>query len=192
LGQELEVLGQTAVNQTVVVSSDSRIVSLARQYGAEVLVEDEADGLNAAVTRGVDYARARSADGLLVLPADLPFLAPTDVHLLAQTVDGGQNGYPTGSPTQTTIRAPGRPPVMAICADKAGVGTNALLLAPPVEFTFHYGPDSFRRHLAEAGRRGLSCHVVSTPGLSFDLDTEEDWRLYSERLSYSTVIVPAG
>jgi 2-phospho-L-lactate guanylyltransferase len=178
LAHELEVLKQTAIAQTVVVSSDAVVLDLAQGYGAAVLVEDEADGLNAAVARGVDYARSRGAGGVLVLPADLPFLGIEDIRLLFQTVHTGQNGYLSGELSGGALR-----PLMTICADKTGTGTNALLLTPaPVDFMFQYGPDSFRRHAAEGGRHGLACHVVSTPGLSFDLDTEEDWRVYCEGL----------
>ena len=70
-------------------------------------------------------------------------------------------------------------PLLVICPDEAEDGTNALLLAPPGEFTFRYGPGSFRAHLAEAARRGRSAHVVPAPGLRFDLDTESDWLVYN-------------
>ena len=70
-------------------------------------------------------------------------------------------------------------PLLAVCPDEAEDGTNALLLAPPGDFTFRYGPGSFRAHLAEAERRGRPAHVVPAPGLRFDLDTESDWLVYN-------------
>jgi 2-phospho-L-lactate guanylyltransferase len=191
LGHELEVLGQSAAGPTVVVSSDAVVVDLAQGYGAATLVEERADGLNAAVARGVGYARSRGAGGVLVLPADLPFLTVEDVGVVLQTVWSGQNGYPA---SELSVRGafareagPRTRPVMAICADKTGTGTNALLLAPPVDFTFQYGADSFGRHMVEGGRRGLACEIVFAPGLSFDVDTEEDWRLYLERLEIQSI-----
>jgi 2-phospho-L-lactate guanylyltransferase len=187
LGHELDVLRRAAagygvVMRALVVTSDPAVAALAGQCGAEVLMEDEADGLNVAVARGVGYAGARGANGVLVLPADLPFLTPEDIGLLLQTVPSERNGYSSGKLSGVEKSERGQRPLMAICADKAGTGTNALLLAPPVGFTFHYGPDSFRLHTAEAARRGLVCQIVFAPGLSFDLDTEEEWRLYLERL----------
>jgi 2-phospho-L-lactate guanylyltransferase len=172
LSHELAVLCQVAAVQPLVVTSDGLVAALARQQGAEVLLEAAADGLNPGVARGVAFARAWGASGVLILPADLPFLSREDIRLLLQTAHMGQNGHP-----QPIIDSR---PLMTISADKTGEGTNALLLAPPVEFTFHYGPDSFRRHIAEAVHRGLTCRLVSTPSLSFDLDTEADWRYYCE------------
>jgi 2-phospho-L-lactate guanylyltransferase len=178
LRHELEVLGQTAAVRPLIVSSDLAVASLARGYGAEILLEEEADGLNTAVARGVAQATAAGASGVLVLPVDLPFLTTEDICRLLQTVHIGQNGY-----TQAGYTTPaGWRPAMAMCADKSGEGTNALFFVPPVEFTFQFGPGSFRRHLAEAAYRGLTCHILSAPGLAFDLDTEADWRLYMERL----------
>ncbi len=71
-------------------------------------------------------------------------------------------------------------PSLVVCPDETEDGTNALLLAPPGDFAFHYGPGSFRAHLAEAARRGRAAHVVPAPGLRFDLDTESDWLMYCE------------
>lgn len=170
LNHELAVLNETAVDQVLVVSSDPLVMALARRHGAQVLVEEEVNGLNAAVTLGVAEATAARADGVLVLPADLPFLTTEDIGLLLQTVRIGQNGG---------RRQAARPPLLAICADKLGEGTNALFLAPPTAaFAFHFGPGSFRRHVAEAAHHGLACHIVSSPGLSFDLDTAADWQRY--------------
>ncbi len=67
----------------------------------------------------------------------------------------------------------------ALCSDEVGDGTNALLLAPPGNFTFHYGPGSFGHHVAEATGRGRACHMIHAPGLRFDLDTESDWLVYN-------------
>ena len=70
-------------------------------------------------------------------------------------------------------------PLLAVCPDETEDGTNALLLAPPGDFTFRYGPGSFRAHLAEADRHGRAAHVIPAPGLRFDLDTESDWLVYN-------------
>jgi 2-phospho-L-lactate guanylyltransferase len=165
LRHELVVLQEAAAGRTLVVSSDAAVARLAAEYGADVLHEETADGLNAAVTRGLAEAQNGGASAVLILPVDLPFLSVMDVALLLQAAQAGAE------------ISPGQPQ-MVICADKAGEGTNALLLAPPVAFTFHYGAGSFRRHQAEAARRGLHCRVAATAGLSFDLDTEADWLLY--------------
>ena len=60
--------------------------------------------------------------------------------------------------------------------------SNALLLAPPGDFTFRYGPGSYHAHLAEAAARDRAIHIGNAPGLRFDLDTEGDWLAYRDCL----------
>ena len=67
---------------------------------------------------------------------------------------------------------------MVICSDEDGSGTNALFVNPPQEFTFHFGPDSFYKHIQEAEKRGMIVQVISSPGMSFDIDNESDWFVY--------------
>ncbi|RIK12437.1 MAG: hypothetical protein DCC51_16845, partial [Anaerolineae bacterium] len=69
--------------------------------------------------------------------------------------------------------------LLAIGGDEAEDGTNALLLAPPGDFTFRYGPGSYQAHLDEAAARLRAAHIIDAPGLRFDLDTEGDWLVYS-------------
>ena len=176
---------------------------LARRRGADVLLEPAADGLNAAAARGAAHAAAQGATAVLLLPADLPFARaedieamvrplttdrrpPEEAHAKAQSSQGAkEEGQAYSSlPLRLGPLAPLRErsslaPLLAVCPDETEDGTNALLLAPPGDFTFHYGPGSFHAHLAEAERRGRPAHVIPAPGLRFDLDTESDWLVYN-------------
>jgi 2-phospho-L-lactate guanylyltransferase len=67
---------------------------------------------------------------------------------------------------------------VVIAADEKGYGTNALFVLPAGAFSFHYGPDSFRKHIEEAEERGKTIEVITTPGLRFDIDNEIDWYTY--------------
>lgn len=150
----------SAVDHVLVVTADASVTALARERGTSVLVEAASSGLNIAVQRGVDMATAEGATAVLVLPADLPFARPEDIRQML-------------APLSETTR-----PIMAIGGDETEEGTNALLLAPPAGFTFHYGSGSFQSHLAEARARGRETRVINPPGLRFDLDTESDWLVY--------------
>ncbi|MCB8943802.1 MAG: 2-phospho-L-lactate guanylyltransferase [Ardenticatenaceae bacterium] len=152
-----------AIGRILVISSDAAVLALARQHGAMTIIEQEARGLNTAVTQAAHYAQQHQAEGLLILPADLPFMQTADINHLLTVV------------AQNTL------PILAICTDSREDGTNALLLAPPTHFTFHYGQGSFHQHLQEAARLGYTPHIVTTPGLQFDLDTEADWHAYRSR-----------
>jgi 2-phospho-L-lactate guanylyltransferase len=167
------------IDRALVVTCDPAVVHLARRRGADVLLEPAADGLNTAAARGAAHALAGGASAVLLLPADLPFARVEDIEAMLREVPGSRFQVPGG---ERSSLAPGPwplAPLLAICPDETEDGTNALLLAPPGDFTFRYGPGSFRAHLAEAERRGRAAHVVPAPGLRFDLDTESDWLVYN-------------
>jgi 2-phospho-L-lactate guanylyltransferase len=89
---------------------------------------------------------------MIALATDLPLIAEADLSSLESAAAGE---------------------VVVIAPDRSGAGTNALALAPP-DFTFHFGPNSFTRHVEEAERRGLQVRVLRTRGLSADVDGPAD------------------
>lgn len=149
------------IERVLLVSGDPAVAALAEQRGLDLLVEPSPAGLSAAVALGTARAAAAGATAALVLPADLPFARVEDIEQMLRPLDHLD------------------PPLLAICADEAEAGTNALLLAPLGGFTFHYGPGSFYAHLAEARAGGRKAVVIQAPGLRFDLDTESDWYAYN-------------
>ncbi len=152
------------IDHVLVVTGDGEVTALAESHGAVVLVEAEPRGLNEAATRGAALAARQGATAVLILPADLPFARIEDIERMLRPL--GDRDLP----------------LLAVCGDETEDGTNALLLAPPGDFTFHYGPDSYRAHLDEAAARGRATYIVNAPGLRFDLDTESDWLAYRDCL----------
>lgn len=143
----------------VVVSAAPELRRLAERAGALALSDpppSEHDPLNAAIERACRHAAARGATASLILPADLPLLRPSViVEFLDEAGDAA----------------------VAIAPDRAGTGTNTLLLRPPLVLAPSFGPDSFARHRAAALARGLSVVTIRLPALSFDLDTPDDLAL---------------
>lgn len=117
------------------------------------VLPDEDKGLNAALDDARRSLMEMGADELLVLPADLPSVAATDIDFVVES--GRQSGF-------------------ALVADAAGRGTNALFLRGRAPFRFRFGADSCAAHLEEARRAGCTPTVVDCPGLSFDVDEPED------------------
>lgn len=153
------------IDRTLVVTGDPAVAALAAKYGAELLMEAAPVGLNAAVARGAAHVATAGAAAVLVLPADLPFVRVEDVEAMLRPL----------AADQATLVAQ---PLLAVCGDETEEGTNALLLSPPGDFIFRYGPGSFQAHLAEAVEQGRATYIVNAPGLRFDLDTESDWLAY--------------
>ena len=146
----------SAVAEVVVISRDPAAWDVAGDFGCEAAVEPPDGGLNAALAGGVEIAVRHGADAVLVLPADLPLLAPDDVAALMAAADG-----------------PG--PTMVIAPDEARDGTNALLLGLPAPFAFRFGPGSFAAHCTAAREAGIVPVIVERPWLAFDLDTPADY-----------------
>lgn len=169
LRHELEVLRQVAaVEQVVVVSSDPVILALAQENGATALPEAQSEGINVAVTRAVDRVREMEGEtAVLILPVDLPFLHPDDITRLLAAYDDQR---------------------LVISPDGRHEGTNALLLPPLTAFTFHYGPHSLQKHVAEAEKQQLSPQLVPSPGLLFDVDTLDDWNAYQQHMAAAPLL----
>ncbi len=66
----------------------------------------------------------------------------------------------------------GRPAVIA--PDRAGQGTNALLVRPAALMPFAFGERSYGRHLALARDAGVEPAIYRSPGTQFDVDTAGD------------------
>ena len=174
----------SCITQVLVISSDPEVWQIAEGYGATVVHEMMPYGLNNAVSQAYALAADGGADAVLILPADLPFITASDINLMidAGLGDGGGNG--TGAVTAMEFAPSLAPtvdpaqPVMAICTDRRGDGTNALLLRPLLAFDFRYGLNSLQQHIQEAVKRDYLVRLVNAPGLQFDLDTEQDWQMF--------------
>ena len=143
-----------SIQETWVVGGDAEVQRAAESDGAEWM-DDGGQSLNGALTLGFHRA-AESGKAGLFLPADLPLLAPEDVHALLETSGRLKN----------LVLAP---------AGNDG-GTNGILLPPQLAdtFSFKMGPDSFKLHLEQAGFLGIPVAIYYSVGLAFDLDTPAD------------------
>ncbi len=164
-----------ALSELFVISPDTSVLAFARslnQRVTPVLQRDDAPGLNPAVTAGRDLAAARGATGLLVLFADLPFLAAADVAAIAAEAAG-----------------------VVVATDRHRTGTNASLVrfaGRGQDFVYQYGQNSAQRHAREAARLGLSFATVHRSGTEFDLDTPGDWREFNATTQRSGPAIALG
>ncbi len=139
-------------HETVVVSKDPMISKIAKNFDAAYLKERKA-GLNKTVSEAVDWCVERGAASVLVLPADIPLVAPTDLN---------------------RIFTFGEKASMVISPSRNGKGTNALLLTPPNVSPTFYGPHSFQRHIKEAKKLKISLQGYRSSRIALDIDTVKD------------------
>ena len=137
-----------ATLRAVPAIADIRLLSPEPLNGTDVpWLADHGAELNAALETAVSTLGARP---VLIVHADLPLLDAADVQCL---IDGAATAG------------------CVIAANRHGHGTNAIALADPRGFRFHFGADSLNRHLAEAGP---ACALIERTGLAFDCDTPDD------------------
>jgi 2-phospho-L-lactate guanylyltransferase len=138
------------VSCIIVVSRSEALLEEARAGGAHGAIETGRE-LNAALAEGSRIAVGRGASALLTISSDLPFLTAEDVEaMLAAEGD------------------------VVIATDRAGIGTNALLIRRPFAMPYRYGGESLAAHKAAAAEAGLTITVVQRPGLARDIDTPAD------------------
>jgi 2-phospho-L-lactate guanylyltransferase len=151
------------IGGVLVVSRDSAALALARQYEVQTVQESGAPELNDALTRATEAVRLWNAQGVLIVPADIPLLRVRDFEAMLELSSGG--------------------PEIVIAPDRHERGTNALLVRPPGLIPYRYGGASFPRHIAEAEAVGAAVQVYRSFSLGLDLDTPPDLEAYQETMS---------
>jgi 2-phospho-L-lactate guanylyltransferase len=150
----LVALGRVHTLERIVVVSGDRVAQrIAGGYGATV-IEDDERGHNTAATRGIATLLEDGIERALLVPGDCPTLSASDLNALLT--------HPAGERSALIV------------PDRHGTGTNALLLTPPDVLAPSFGPDSRRRHLADASAAGVPAEVVELESLGLDVDTPED------------------
>ncbi len=142
-------------DRITVVSPDTAVLDVAEALGVSVL-RQQTTGLNPALDEARADARLHGAEAALVLHADLPRLTAAEITAMVGLLPVS--------------------PAVVIAPDYTGSGTNALLIAPPDAISFHFGPGSFRRHIAAAEQRGLPYRIAHASGIAGDVDTPDDVR----------------
>ncbi|MBA3629549.1 MAG: 2-phospho-L-lactate guanylyltransferase [Actinobacteria bacterium] len=137
-----------------VVTDDPDLVAEAsdRGFGA---IQDRGEGLNAALTEGIEAVKAAGAASITVLPCDVPLTREDDLRDLLDT----------GATSDVVVVPSGQ-----------DGGTNGLYMAPPDLIRPQFGPASLQAHLTLARRRGYRCAILPLPRLALDIDTPSDVR----------------
>jgi 2-phospho-L-lactate guanylyltransferase len=147
----LDPAGREALSRRML----EHVLATLREAGlAEVEVANAEQELNADVTAAARRVQDAGARELLLIMADLPYLAASDIAAMIEA---------------------GRTSDVVIAEAKDG-GTNALLLRPPtvLPFAFTTGQPSARFHADHARNVGIEPAMVRRPGLARDIDTPDD------------------
>lgn len=148
------------IKGVLVISRDTKALSLVRDLGAQTVQESGTPELNNALYRATQVLRARGADAVLVVPADLPLLTEDDVCEMVHL----------GRYSNSVVIAP----------DYLGQGTNLLLVRPPGIIPYSFGENSFENHKRLAHEANATVMIYHSDRVALDIDTPEDLYRYIE------------
>lgn len=148
----LKALNSSVINEVTVVSNDSNIHQVAHRLGASFICPSRED-LNPAVEEATKFCIKNRARSMLVLPADIPLVLPTDINMLVNL----------GSEKKTIVLSP-----------SCNGGTNAILRNPPNLLRSRFGIDSFVKHAKDAYKMGARVRIYHSLGMSLDIDSVDD------------------
>lgn len=151
------------VHGVLVISRDTRALALARDLGAQTVMESGTPELNNALMRATQVVTAWRGSAVLILPADLPLIETRDVSAicaLGEDTDG-----------------------IVIATDQDDDGTNALLVRPPGLIAYAYGIGSYTRHTELAQAAGGAVKVYHSERLMLDIDIPADLEHYQRLIS---------
>ncbi|MBI4492395.1 MAG: NTP transferase domain-containing protein [Chloroflexi bacterium] len=167
-----------AVGEVAVVGGDTAVAALCRELGTR-WEPDPAWDLNSALDAALRRSRARGWAQMLFLPGDLPGLATAEVADLVDA-SGGQRLVlaPAARGGTNAILVPLRQ--STVDSRQSTVPSPACNLQPSTSslgvprWRFQLGPDSFRRHCAQATSLALEWRTFRGAGLEADVDIPED------------------
>lgn len=154
----LESLAATrGIERIIVVSREPEVSKLAAAVGAQVILEEEGGGLNAAVAEGARVARNAGATGIFIVHGDLPLA--------------------NAAAFDAVLEAHADAPAVTLVADGEGQGSNCLACSPADVIPFLFGRESCQAHVAAARQQGVEAVVILSPTLSLDVDCAADLAL---------------
>ncbi len=168
-----------------VVSPDPQVIASAAGAGANVLFERPSFG---SLNRALEWATAEVEAGgapVLVLLPDVPLVTAAELRSLTDEFALDERCgvsvsrsvvYSTVSSASATSATRGDrgEARMVAATDRAGRGTNALLVQPAGAVPMRFGRGSLARHLEGSASRGIPSRVCQLPGLAHDIDTPRD------------------
>ncbi len=155
LNDVLDALAGTPMLRGImVISPDHGVGPVSAAAGAVCVFQAGDIGYAASADQAARIAAGQyGADGIMVVPADMPAATPEDFTAVLQAHAG---------------------PGCTIVPSWDGEGSNCVVLSPPMAMGFLFGPSSFRRHVEAASRAGIAATLVDRPSLSRDIDTPAD------------------
>ncbi|MCC6717307.1 MAG: 2-phospho-L-lactate guanylyltransferase [Acetobacteraceae bacterium] len=151
------------------VTLDPHATAIARRHGWRVITE----GARAGHTGSVDAARhllaAEGIPGILTLPGDIPATTATEIDTAVAAHGASTNITAHGASTDITAHG-----AFTIVPAHDELGSNTIIVSPPLAVPLRFGDNSYLPHLAAARAAGLEPKILHLPGIALDIDHPAD------------------
>jgi 2-phospho-L-lactate guanylyltransferase len=148
--------GSRRADHVAVVTSDRKLLQLAREAGALTIDEERPRGLNTAVSLATAALVDEGVTALCTVLSDVPLTTADDIDSVFDATSAERGVVLVPSHTWT--------------------GTNLILRAPSDAIRTRFGTRSLARHREECSRLSLRCVVLPLARPALDLDVIEDLR----------------
>jgi 2-phospho-L-lactate guanylyltransferase len=148
-------LGTPAAEVVAVITSDPKLLGLARCAGAMALDEDYPRGLNNAVRIAANLLIEKGATVVCTLLSDCPLLTPEDIAAVFAAMPQEERGV-----------------VLVPSHDFSG--TNMIARSPANIIATYFGRFSLARHLEACRQEDAPCRVLRLSRPALDLDLPKD------------------
>ena len=141
-------------SDVLVITPCNEVEKICKEFDIIILKEQNLNGLNSALGKGLSWSLENFYDSSLIIPGDI---IDPDTKDLKKILEMGK----------TSIDS------MIICPS-TDFGTNALFLTLPTKIELQFGPNSFFEHQKEASKQSIETIIVPLDSLKDDLDTGKD------------------
>ncbi len=150
------------VEKLLVVCRDEDVLRLARECGAESLLEKAPYSLNNGLSQALAHVKGCKSGRVLIIPTDLPLLQADDL--------------------ETLFESQRLEPGITLVPDHYQTGTNAVLLDGITDFRPQFGRHSFQKHTRQAFTLAACVDVKLIKNIQHDLDTSKDLNMLDDCL----------
>jgi 2-phospho-L-lactate guanylyltransferase len=147
-------LSARRADHVAVISSDARLLEIARRAGAIVIDEGYPRGLNAAVKLATGVLAAEGTASLCVALSDIPLVTGADIDAVFEAAEANRG--------------------VVLVPSRDLTGTNMIVRTPPAAITTRFGRQSLMAHVKICERAGVPCAIVRQAGTALDIDLASD------------------
>ncbi|HSY11556.1 MAG TPA: 2-phospho-L-lactate guanylyltransferase [Verrucomicrobiae bacterium] len=142
------------------VTGDTRAQAIAREFGFIIIEDTRNESETAAIEMATAWCEERGYDTTIVVPADIPLIAPDELHRVLDA-------------------APGEGAVFVPAYDRRG--SNCILRRPASIIPLRFGNDSFLPHCEAMKKTGKELIILEMPGIGLDIDNPHELDLLVQR-----------